>query len=856
MICYPENIEKDDYINNREIYNKITYYFSISKMYNEFISSFNDIKHYKLKGNEIDINHIQDIILDEKKLLSENLVYLVDEYIFKNDFLDDIIYYYHYNIISNSNDDEKNVMIENIFEKENSNNKNIKFEDLIKPLNYNDIIFNNKKISLISPEFYQKIFKKPEIDYANIDVNLIKINEEFYIYFNKIKKFVKIINNEKKINSKDNNKIKKNHDSNIWSVVILNKEDIENKNKIIKEFNINESILKKLFLYEKQKIEINNMIQENKIEEIGNYVLVNRNWLQKYKEHYKYLHIIQNLTEISFSVGDNFNEFKEYLDTVDKKFFVSDKINVKIGKFPNELKNPEYVLPEIKKYFSYEFPNDLDIINKDLLKLLIKENLENDSYYINVNINQPKNNYRIYLGNQSLILLDRKRNILIIYSVELIDYKKIFKPKYLIEFLSPETLKEHLQIIKNIDSIDTYISQLGADLKSDKIQNITIGKFLVVKIIDLLTIKSFSFPPLIGLDNIGATCYMNATLQCFSNVDLLTSYFFSHQLDIKQSNKEYTLADEYLKLLLNLWNKNIDKNKRYYAPYDFKQRLGEKNPQFSGEAANDSKDLILFILEELHKDLNDISQNNPINNNALFMNNQTEEAKIYNDFITDYNSKNNSIIQDIFYGVQQSTTLCSECQTKLHSFSIINLLVFPLEKVRQYLLKNNPNSFTYVTLENCFQYYTFPEDLIGENKLYCNICQGQYDAKTFNIIYRHPKVLIIILNRGQGLQFNVPFNYPKDFVLNNYINIKNNPNYENVNKNIKYELISVITHMGGNDASGHFIACAKSPVNQKWYLYNDSIVTECENPLNIFGSATTSSIPYVLFYQLIEDNNN
>jgi len=62
--------------------------------------------------------------------------------------------------------------------------------------------------------------------------------------------------------------------------------------------------------------------------------------------------------------------------------------------------------------------------------------------------------------------------------------------------------------------------------------------------------------------------------------------------------------------------------------------------------------------------------------------------------------------------------------------------------------------------------------------------------------------------------------------------------------------------MGGNDASGHFIACAKSPVNQKWYIYNDSNVAECENPLNIFGSATTSSIPYVLFYQLIEDNNN
>ena len=30
---------------------------------------------------------------------------------------------------------------------------------------------------------------------------------------------------------------------------------------------------------------------------------------------------------------------------------------------------------------------------------------------------------------------------------------------------------------------------------------------------------------IIGLNNIGATCYMNATLQCFSNTSKLTEYF-------------------------------------------------------------------------------------------------------------------------------------------------------------------------------------------------------------------------------------------------------------------------------------------------------------------------------------------
>ena len=138
--------------------------------------------------------------------------------------------------------------------------------------------------------------------------------------------------------------------------------------------------------------------------------------------------------------------------------------------------------------------------------------------------------------------------------------------------------------------------------------------------------------------------------------------------------------------------------------------------------------------------------------------------------------------------------------------------------------------------------------------MYCNSCKGEYDAKTYNIIYNHPKVLIIILNRGKGIEFNVPFTYPYNFDLNKFINMNNNPNYPNKNKKIEYELISVITHLGESGMSGHFISCAKSPVDNNWYLYNDAIVSECKDPLNVFGNATSSSIPYVLFYQLKENN--
>ena len=120
-----------------------------------------------------------------------------------------------------------------------------------------------------------------------------------------------------------------------------------------------------------------------------------------------------------------------------------------------------------------------------------------------------------------------------------------------------------------------------------------------------------------------------------------------------------------------------------------------------------------------------------------------------------------------------------------------------------------------------------------------------------NKIYKHPEVIVIILNRGKGLEFDVEFDYPINIKINNYINFENNINYEN-NENIEYELISVITHLGDSSMSGHFIASCKSPVDKKWYLYNDAIVTENNDFLDTMNNNSKKSIPYVLFYQIID----
>ena len=111
-------------------------------------------------------------------------------------------------------------------------------------------------------------------------------------------------------------------------------------------------------------------------------------------------------------------------------------------------------------------------------------------------------------------------------------------------------------------------------------------------------IKKRTAPILIGLDNIGATCYMNATLQCLSNTKQLTEFF----LNTYQKNPKNIMVNEYHDLILNLWNR--DNNNNSFSPDNFKNVLSKENPLFAGIAANDSKDLINFLLERFHNELN------------------------------------------------------------------------------------------------------------------------------------------------------------------------------------------------------------------------------------------------------------
>ena len=307
-------------------------------------------------------------------------------------------------------------------------------------------------------------------------------------------------------------------------------------------------------------------------------------------------------------------------------------------------------------------------------------------------------------------------------------------------------------------------------------------------------------PNLVGLQNIGATCYMNATLQALSNTKLLTDFFLTkYKFDANAYNKK--MANEYYKVLINLWS---DKKKNGdYPPYDFKQAISEENPLFAGIQANDSKDLINFLLERFHQELNYAKKSN--NDNEIVNVNQMDEMQTLKVFISDYFNSNQSIIVDCFYGMLETKSKCSGCNITKYNFQIYSFLEFPLQEVNNYMyqngrrmsLLNNDGSNPDIDLLECFEYYQKIDLINGQNQIYCKICNHNMDTFYGSNIYSLPNYLIINLNRGKGAVYECKVNFPENLNLLNFVTFKQGKTY--------FQLYAVICHLGLSSMSGHFV---------------------------------------------------
>ena len=310
---------------------------------------------------------------------------------------------------------------------------------------------------------------------------------------------------------------------------------------------------------------------------------------------------------------------------------------------------------------------------------------------------------------------------------------------------------------------------------------------------------------------------IGSIFQCILNNKKLVDYFLNHTKEIKNNKDNSILSNSFLELIESIcYNKNIEESLN-----NFKNAIDKKTLLFSSNNQNNnSENFISFFIQELHKELNKVKNENNDMINCIDKNPNKFPKNIENYIQNNYNS----IISQLFFFIELSQINCLKCGINPNNIEINYLLIFSLDKIKEFKGKGK----NIITIKDCFKFYKKAKNL----KQFCNNCKEE-EKKENNIIFmKGPKILLIYLNSKKKL--GIKYELEEKINLDNFIYCRNNTN--------DYELINVVSEENKN-----CLAFCKSFSDNKWYRY------EKKNPIQVtFSLIKNKEIPLLLFYSKIE----
>ena len=703
---------------------------------------------------------------------------------------------------------DKTLESENIFIIDLPQNKQSFIESIFKTQNLSDSFNGDKSLSLSMNTL---------LNY-NINRNSLKRNNSYNFYSNKDNNYADInppINNKTdNISINNNNYININYNNN-------SNPDISNN------ININTNYQKIIITTDKPYVKRSNeneLAEENQNSQ--NKFLTN-NEIEKSQENNQDLFISNKNDEYNSGYKNSYKdkeiEYEEILKEKNYNFIsnennninnLNNNIDIKNSNNENEINN------NINSYTEFNNGKEIQNNNFNNLENKIKNNNEISQGKKEIEIKREINNESINNNNinnniEALNMTTPDGNSIndniknSIYKIQ----EDLNNIKNNINNIKVDVKNNINNIQLDINNIQNNINNINEDNNNNKLDN--------NNILDDKIYKSLK----IGLDNVnGKSSFINTAIQCLSHTIPLTNYFLNEENRDRIINNNISkknpggpqLSPSYLNILENLWKKKGEL--KSFFPSEFIKNIKILNKTFEKEEENDVGELIIFILEQLDFELNDIK---------------------------DIENNNNSIIYKTFFGgVCEDLMVCQKCNEesnlnntenkKIYEYHNLNYFKFPINEV--FLLTQQNKAKDFINLYDCLNYFQTAVILDGENGKFCEKCGKLTSFFKISRINTCQNNLLFLLNRDFETEKNVKFKFDEILDITEYVQEKK--------EKLIYDLYGIISLSENKDI--HYVAFCKNLSENNWYKFDDcnvQIVNNLENDIFNFGN------PVALFYQ-------
>ena len=331
----------------------------------------------------------------------------------------------------------------------------------------------------------------------------------------------------------------------------------------------------------------------------------------------------------------------------------------------------------------------------------------------------------------------------------------------------------------------------------------------------------------IGIENMGNTCYLNAAIQAlraYPEMTVLCTQRILEKECMDQTTNPYRILSSFSDLVQSL----TSGQEGYVRPAGFFETMssvvtGTIYEEFVRRSPQDAHEYVVWLLDQLY-----MASARPVElaTAAVAVGDAMKAWK------TAFESSW-SPLTSLFFGLLRVHYRCSACETVHARYETFNSLKIQLHDGLDW--------------SECIEREIMGEEVIDGYA--CETCEkagrGRAPALKTIRLWKLPKLLILTVKRygNYGERVNFPVEHDNSELKFTELFAEESAHYS---KQKWYSTVAIVDHLGRGLGGGHYICQARSAPWKKWYLYDDETVREIGGPS--YGRHT-----FMVFMRATED---